>query len=260
MKAIIIAAGMGSRLQQFTADRPKCLVEVAGKPILRHQVDALRQAGIDRIAVIRGYKSQVINFDDLVYYENRAYRDNNIMLSLFHAAAEMDGAFLSSYADIIYSTQIVQGLRDAAGDIVLAVDRDWKSAYGSRDDHPVTEAELTKLAPDGHISQVGKWVDEDGAVGEFIGLAKYSARGAQLLLDTYRELEDRYKNREDAPFSHSPSFRRAYLCDLFQELINRGIPVQAMQFHGGWREIDTVEDLKRVGAELTASPLVTRWP
>ncbi|WP_045214014.1 NTP transferase domain-containing protein [Desulfonatronovibrio magnus] len=55
MKAIILAAGRGSRLLSLTDDRPKCLVELYGKPLLDWQIKALRDAGIQDITVVRGY-------------------------------------------------------------------------------------------------------------------------------------------------------------------------------------------------------------
>ena len=65
MKAIIIAAGIGSRLNPLTNDKPKCMLQYKGKVLLQHQIDALRGAGIDRIVVIKGYKKEVINYPDL---------------------------------------------------------------------------------------------------------------------------------------------------------------------------------------------------
>ena len=66
MRVIIIAAGKGSRLNPLTDDKPKCMLELNGKSLLQYQIDALRGAGIDRIAVIRGYKKEKINYSDLI--------------------------------------------------------------------------------------------------------------------------------------------------------------------------------------------------
>ena len=55
MKAILIAAGMGRRLSPYTDDRPKCLVEVAGRPMILRQIDNLRAVGVTEFVVIRGY-------------------------------------------------------------------------------------------------------------------------------------------------------------------------------------------------------------
>lgn len=249
-KAIIIAAGMGRRLEHHTAEIPKCLVEVGDRPILRHQVDAFRAEGVPRIAVVRGYLAERIAYPDLIYYENRDFRVNNILESLFCAEAEMDGPFLSTYADILFDRSVVRAVLDGPGDICLVVDRGWARTYEGRTDHPVDEAELTEVAPDGRVLRVGKCVGPEHAIGEFIGLARYSAVGAAAMRQVYGELRERYRGRTDLPFQAAPSFRKAYLTDLFQELIARGVDVRYAAIDGHWREIDTVQDLERARALL----------
>src|SRR5687767_4388224 len=98
MRAIIVAAGMGRRLAPYTDDRPKCLVEVNGRSILERQIEAYRAAGVDDICVIRGYRAADIALPGLRYFENPAYRQNNILASLFCAEAAMEGGFLFSYS------------------------------------------------------------------------------------------------------------------------------------------------------------------
>ena len=61
MRAIIIAAGMGIRLNPLTNDKPKCMLEIKGKTILQHQLDVFHANGITDISVIKGYKKEVIN-------------------------------------------------------------------------------------------------------------------------------------------------------------------------------------------------------
>jgi choline kinase len=246
MKAIVIAAGMGQRLAHHTAHVPKCLVEVAGKPILRHQVEAFRAEGVERIAVIRGYLAERIDFDDLVYYENPEFRDNNILESLFCAEAEMDGPFLSTYADILFDRSVVRAALEGPGDISLVVDRLWHQAYEGRSAHPVQEAELTEVDPlSGLVRRVGKCVGPEHTVGEFIGLARFGARAAAMAREVYHEVRARHLGQPDLPFWNARVFRKAYLTDLLQELIHRGLSVGAAYIDGHWREIDTVQDLER---------------
>ena len=70
MKAIIIAAGMGKRLEHMTTDIPKCLVAVNGKSMLQHQIDAYRANGIHDIHVIKGYMQEKSDLPGLAYYLN----------------------------------------------------------------------------------------------------------------------------------------------------------------------------------------------
>lgn len=247
MKAIIIAAGMGSRLEHHTNERPKCMVEIGGRSILSFMLEAFADHGIDDIHIVRGYLADRLVVDGATYWENPDFRNNNILFSLFCAEPAMDGAFVSTYSDIVYGEDVVGRLLASDADIALVVDRCWRDAYEGREDHPPEQAELTVV--DGpRVLAVGKHVtpDED-PLGEFIGLAKFSARGAALLRETYRDVRARLG--DDEPFQAAKMFRKAYLTDLFEEMIQRGIEIEAVPIDGGWREIDTVEDLARVSRE-----------
>ena len=108
MKTIIIAAGMGSRLNPLTKDKPKCMLEFNGKKLLDYQIEALRDAGVGKIVLIKGYKKEMINYPGLTYYINDGYRNNNILHSLFHAEKEMDDEFVAAYSDILYGKNVVE--------------------------------------------------------------------------------------------------------------------------------------------------------
>ncbi|MEZ4459744.1 MAG: phosphocholine cytidylyltransferase family protein [bacterium] len=246
MKAIIIAAGMGSRLEHHTTERPKCMVEVHGRSILSYQLEALAAHGVDDLHVVRGYLSDRLIVPGATYYENANFRQNNILHSLFHAREAMDGPFVSTYSDIVYRPEVVEAVMNSPHDIALAVDRQWAKAYEGRHDHPVEQAELAEV--DGErILRVGKQVGPENAIGEFIGLARFSAEGARIMRETWDDV--RKKTGDDEPFHNAALFRKAYLTDLFLEIIARGHTVGAALIDGGWREIDTVEDLQRVSAE-----------
>lgn len=245
MKAIIIAAGMGSRLEHHTTERPKCMVEVGGKSILGHQLDALAENNIDDIHVVRGYLSERLIVDGATYYENIDYRNNNILFSLFHAKDAMTGPFVSTYSDIVYTPSVMKAVVESSHDIALVIDRRWHEAYEGRHDHPVAQAELAEVHGE-KVLKVGKQVGPDAAVGEFIGLAKFSARGAEIMREVFEDV--RANTGDDDPFHAATLFRKSYLTDLFLELIARGHDVGAVFIDGGWREIDTVQDLERVNA------------
>jgi choline kinase len=249
-RVIIIAAGMGSRLEHHTDERPKCMVQVGGRSILQIQLDALRANGIEDIHIVRGYLADKLVVPGATYYENEAYESNNILHSLMFARDAMDGPLLTTYSDIVYTPDVVSKLVASPHDISLVVDREWAKAYEGRHDHPPEQAELTEM--DGpRVTRVGKVVGPERAVGEFIGLAKYSARGAEILRATFDEV--RAKLGDDDPFQNASLFRKAYLTDLFQEMIDRGVHIGITAIDGGWREIDTVQDLQRVNEEWAES-------
>ncbi len=244
MKAIIIAAGPGSRLNPLTNDKPKCMLELKGKTLLQHQIDALRGAGIDRIVLIKGYKKEMINFPDLVYYDNDNYQNNNILHSLFYAEEEMNDEFIAAYSDIFYTKDIVKRLLDSKEDISIVVDIDWRGYYEGRTDHPIEEAENVIFDADNNLLKIGKIMPDKEAVhGEFIGMMKCSKKGALIFKKYFHRLKQIYRGK---PFQRASVFEKAYLTDIFQDMADYGVRINCVIIEKGWAEIDTVQDYERL--------------
>lgn len=242
MKAIIVAAGPSSRLRPITSDKPKCLLDIGGKTILERALEALRENGIDDIAVVRGYCGNLINYPNVTYCENPNFRENNILRSLFYAEDEMDDDFVFSYSDILYSRDTVKQLIESNSDIALIVDVDWMRRYEGRDMHPISEAELVRL-DNGRVSRIGKdVVSPEEAHGEFIGLAKFTRPAVEAMRAAYHRVARQYLT---APFHHAACLEKAYMTDMIQELIDLGSTVSSVDIPGGWMEIDTPQDLER---------------
>ncbi len=256
-RAIIIAAGRGSRLGTHTDDRPKCLVEVGGVSILGRQLEAYRAHGVDDLHIVRGYRSADIVVEGATYHENPDWPHNNILHSLFCAGSALEGPLLTSYSDILFTEATVGAALSGHHDITLVVDLDWARAYEGRDDHPVAQAELAEVDGD-RVVAVGKQVGPARAIGEFIGLAAFTAEGTRRFGEAFDDLRARLG--DDDPFHAAALFRKAYQTDLFLELIARGVRVGWAPIRGGWREIDTVQDLERVRREWVADPALAAPP
>jgi choline kinase len=249
MKAIIIAAGIGSRLNPLTNDKPKCMLELNGKALLQHQIDALRGAGIDRIVLIKGYKKEMINYPDLVYYINDNYQNNNILHSLFYAEEEMNDEFIATYSDIFYTKDIVKRLLDNKEDISIVVDIDWTGYYEGRTDHPIEEAENVIFDANNNVVKIGKILPDKEAVhGEFIGMMKCSKKGAIIFRKYFHRLKQIYSGK---PFQRASVFEKAYLTDIFQDMADYGVRINCVIIEKGWAEIDTVQDYKRILKEFS---------
>src|ERR1700733_10797326 len=120
MRAVILAAGRGSRLGALSEDRPKCLVELARKPLIQRQIAALRGGGISSIGIVRGYLGNVINIQDATYFENPRWAATNMVMSLAAAATWLrSDTVVVSYADIFYGRDVVRDLAAASGDLVV---------------------------------------------------------------------------------------------------------------------------------------------
>ena len=242
MKAIIVAAGPGSRLMPITNEKPKCLLDVGGKTILERALEALGENGVEDIVVVKGYKSHLINYPDVTYCHNPEFRKNNILRSLFYAEDEMNDDFIFSYSDIVYSREIVAKLIGSETDVALIVDVNWIQTYEGRDQHPISEAELVKVE-NGKVVKIGKEVVKpEEAHGEFIGLAKFTKSGAETMKAAYRRVSE---DHCASPFQNAASLDKAYMTDMLQELVDDGLLVQSVDIEGGWVEIDTPQDLER---------------
>lgn len=250
MKAIIIGAGRGNRLMPLTDGLPKCMLGVGNKRVLDWILEALIDSGIDDVVFIGGYQIEKVKHDypHLRFCHNTDWENNNILTSLFYAEEEMDGAFVSSYSDIIYRSNVVEKLLQSEADITLAVDTDWRRRYVGRLLHPESQAEKM-IVKDDKVVQIGKHLDSDKAYGEFIGLAKFSKRGAEIIKTTYHEVVNEYQDR---PFHQAISIQKAYLTDMIQELIDRGYAIHKVDINGNWIEMDTEEDFERASKEFGA--------
>ena len=241
MKAIIVAAGPGSRLMPITNEKPKCLLDVGGKTILERALGALEENGIEDIVVVKGYKSHLIDYPDVTYCQNPEFRKNNILRSLFYAEDEMNDDFIFSYSDILYSREIVARLIGSEADVALIVDVNWIQTYEGRDQHPISEAELVKVE-NGKVVKIGKEVVKpEEAHGEFIGLAKFTKSGAETMKAAYRRVSEDYCASH---FQNAASLDKAYMTDMLQELVDNGLLVRSVDIEGGWMEIDTLQDLE----------------
>jgi L-glutamine-phosphate cytidylyltransferase len=250
-RAIIVAAGRGSRLGGKTDEIPKCMVEVAGRPILHHQLDALSQAGVNDFVIVRGYRGHLISAGAhrLRFVDNPEWQTNNILASLLYAEGEMDPGFVFSYSDIVYAGDVARRLVHAArasdAAAALVIDRRWQDAYVGRTLHPVSEAELAQVegtGPGARVVRVGKQAVDPGlAIGEFIGLAWFSAEGGRALRALWKEKVA--APGLDAPFGRARALRVAYLTDALNALAEAGHRLAPVFIDGLWREIDTGQDL-----------------
>ena len=247
MKAIIIAAGMGIRLNPLTNDTPKCMLKIKGKTILQHQLDVFHANGIIDISVIKGYKKEVINYSSLKYYINDNYRNNNILNSLFYAEEELDDEFIASYSDILFGEDVVRRVMESSGDITIVVDIDWMGYYEGRTEHPVEEAEKVIFNSDKNVVKIGKIVNKGDISGEFIGMLKCTKRGTEIFKEYFHKAKTEFFGK---PFIRAKTFDVAYLTDMIQYLVNSGVKVKCVTIERGWIEIDTLQDFEKASEFL----------
>jgi choline kinase len=251
-RAIVIAAGRGKRLGAHTEEIPKCMVQVGDKPILGWVWQALSAVGVEELVVIRGYRGDVLEsfVRQLVprvhFVDNHEWQTNNVLLSLACARPYLDQPTYLTYSDIIFTPKVARAAAASTAEVGLVIDRDFRSIYVGRTEHPLDEGEVSDLMPDGSVARVGKRaLPPEEAIGEYIGLTRLGARGAATVANTLDALAQRFAGRETERFQRAATYRNAYLTDLWQALIDSGVRVDPILIDGQWREIDTGQDLER---------------
>ncbi len=243
MRPIVIGAGRGSRLGPETDEVPKTLVPVMGRPMLDWILEALAAAGFTRkdVVFVCGYRAEVVRsrYPEFTFAHNRDWENNNILLSLLCAREHLAGGFVSTYADIVYRGSTVAKLCASPHDKILACDTDWRRRYRDRSQHPETDGEKL-LAEGGKVTRISRRIDAAQASGEFIGVARFSADGARELVDAFDAAR---KAHAGTTWREGRTFERAYLIDLFADMIEHGAAFHEVETHGGYMEIDTREDL-----------------
>ena len=242
MNAIIIAAGSGKRISEDAKDLPKSLLMVNGKPIIVHQIQALKQVGIENIIVITGAHGKKFEIENVRYVKDHCYNEHDILGSLMEAKDFLKNDVLVLYSDIIFESKILRQILDSKGDISIAIDMTWEKMYEGRTEHPKSEAENVQLNKANKIIKIEKNIkNENYDVGEFLGIIKFSPYGSELFVKQYEELIKTHVGT----FQQAPSVLKAYLTDMIQELIDSQIDVEPIIISGKWCEIDTNQDLEK---------------
>jgi choline kinase len=231
--AILLAAGVGSRLRPLTDDRPKCLVSLGHETILHRAVRLLHGAGLRRLVVATGYRAEAVHRAlagaplEVTFVDNPDYAHTQNVVSLARAleAVRPDEGFVKLDGDLVFTAPVLEALFAGTAAATVAVDR--SGTLGAE--------EMKVLVHDGRVQRFGKGLDPHRAHGESIGIewftpsaaprvrAALAAAVAQGRTDVY--YEDVYN-------------------DVLDQLEMRAIDVPA----GAWTEIDDAADLARAQA------------
>ena len=241
MKLIILSAGQGNRLKPLTDNKPKCMVEYKGRPLIDHIISANRACEINDIVLINGFKGEILESylsgSNIRFYTNDRFDKTNMVYTLFCAEKEMDDDIIISYGDIYYGPKIIEKLINSDADIGIAVDSNWRSLWELRMDDPLKDAETLKYDKNENIIELGKKpVSYDEIQGQYMGLIKISKNIINKIKEIYTGLD---KNR----LYDGKDFENMYMTSFLQYLIDTGIPCKAVLITEPWMEIDNVSDL-----------------
>ncbi len=227
MKALILAAGIGSRLAPITDNIPKALIPVNGKPIIINQIENLRKCGIEDITVISGYKSDIIkleinnNFENIKIIESKDYLTTNNMYSAYLAKDVIgESDFIMMNADVFCDLSVIKSLIDFDNDDAIIVD----------EGNYITESMKVVLS-DGKLVEISKEIPEYRSWGCSIDIYKFSKQSGMQFFNKCAE----YINEKN----EMKKWSEVALNDILPFCDFKPCPL-----NGRWFEIDDLKDLK----------------
>ena len=221
MRAVILAAGRGSRMAEIGDERPKCLVELAGKKLIERQIAALRGGGAEVVGVVRGYRAEMIDYPGLSYFRNPRWAETNMVMSLAAAAEWLaSGTVIVSYADIFYGR-----------DLVISFDRAWRQLWTQRFADPLADAETFRTDASGRLTEIGNKTTNIGEIeGQYMGLLKFTPRAWGAVATLLAGLDPEARDRLD-------------MTSLLRHLLGLKFPIATFGTQGQWGEVDNPTDL-----------------
>lgn len=229
-KALILAAGLGTRLAPITNDKPKSLVSVNGKPILLKQIENLRLNGVMDITIVSGYKADVIEnvihekYPEIKIIESVDYATTNNMYSAYLGIKTMfpDGNIKPFYmmnADVFFDASIITALEKVSAPNLVVVDL---GRYMNES--------MKVIEKKGRLVAISKQVTPEEALGCSIDVYKFGTDGGKAFFNHCVEYIERKKERK--------MWSEVALNDAFSDAIFQACPLE-----GRWLEIDNHKDL-----------------
>lgn len=238
--AVVLAASRGLKLGELTEDRPKCMIDVRGEPLLKRLVATLREGGIGEVTVVRGYKKEAIDFASIATADNDDYENTGEVASLACAKDALKGEIVVGYGDVLFRRFVLDALMDTDGDIVLACDalsrgRDHEEAGRLVDLVSCSRPFTGDFLDDDPVmlKRIGNALPSHEVDAEWIGLARLSDEGTKLVRAEIKAMKT------------DGSLESASLLDLFQRLRDAGHEVRVVYVTGHWFDVDDASDLAK---------------
>lgn len=235
VQAIVLAASRGEELGDLTKDKPKTMVDIAGKPLLAHIVDAYNAVGVKNICVVRGYKKDMVNVPKLKYIDNDDYMQSGELKSL-HLALESAGDdqdLIISYGDVLFNKYIPQMLSDIDDAYAIAVDTNWRESVNRNRiaDYVACSIPNSRKAFSSTVNlhRISDDLSEHEIDGEWMGFLKVTCDKLPELRSIVSRLV------EDNQLAKLPA--------LLTELVRSGNKVRVIYTTGHWLDIDSLDDV-----------------
>lgn len=224
MKAIILAAGTGSRMLPLTEETHKCLLEINNQPIIRNQINNLNSAGIKDIMLVVGHKFDLIKDylkDEVKYVFNPFYETTNSIVSLWLSIQNIDSDILIANSDVIFDDDLIKRMCNTGCDIAVAISKEWSDERGYK-------AEIVN----NFVIDMSMNIEKNKIGGEYAGIVFVKQNQLQKLKDKCEKLMIEKKFN-------------IWFEDMIVDLIKNGANAESIEVDTDkWYEIDTIDELE----------------
>jgi len=241
--AVVLAASRGKGLEAVTTDRPKVMLPIAGKPLLRWLVDSFKKENVNDITVVGGYRADAIDPAGIRLVVNEQYAQTDELASLACAIDKIESDTIISYGDLLFRSYVLRDLVECKADFSVVVDsspsdasnrtvRDF--AYCNRgDDRGLfgTQVLLKRVVSRADARPAG--TVEEEPQGRWIGMLNVSRQGLAKLKAVLQSLRAR------------PDFDSLDMPALLNALIAAGAAIEVLYVHGHWRGVNDLDDFRR---------------
>ena len=234
MKAIILAAGRGTRLYPYTHDKPKCLLDIGNISILEHQINLIRDCGINEVVIVVGFGFERVE-DFLRSYDglgmrintlyNPFYQSTNSLVSLWIARSEFDEDLVVMNGDDVYEIGVL--------DKALSI-RDEKICLPIKKRSRYEREDMKVVVDDSRITKISKEISNGEASAESVGIRVFRDTGVELLK---RAVEEEMRN---------PGAEGKWYISSIHRLISKGYKIKPLDIGElYWMDVDCPMDLFR---------------
>jgi len=242
--ALILAASQGDQFADLTDERPKVMLPVNGKPLLRRLVDRCKKQNIDKVIVVAGYRPDKIDVNGIELVTNERYETTGELTSLACAIDRFSDDMVIMYGDLIFRSYVLRGLLESDRGLTVVVDSQYESTETTKSpDFAYCSApdDRSLWGQDVLLKQLRQSpsVDNVAANGRWIGMARSNTDGRKWLTDGLQHL------------SKLENFDQLNMGDLLNHIVEQGKSVRVIYIHGHWIDVNSLTDLERANAFTT---------
>ena len=234
MKALILAAGRGSRMKELTSNKPKCLLKIKKISLLERQIINFKSQGINDIGIVTGYKRDLLMHYNLQEFHNDKWEQTNMVYSLTKASKWLESeTCIVSYGDIFYEPSAIKSLQENKSNLALTYDVNWFTLWSKRFNNPLSDAETFKLDESNNLLKIGEKTDNVNEIqGQYMGILKIKPLGWSKILNIINSINE-------------DKFMRIDFTSLLNLLISKDdISIHCLPYKDKWGEVDHPSDFK----------------